>query len=69
MHWIEQAQERDRWQPFVNAVMNLRFYKIQGISWQAEDLLTSQNELWSMELVNYNAYNVLCVAFEHYVEF
>jgi len=31
MGWIEQAQERDRWQAIVNAVMNLQFYKILGI--------------------------------------
>jgi hypothetical protein len=24
MHWIELAQDRDRWQVLVNAVMNLR---------------------------------------------
>jgi hypothetical protein len=24
MDWIDLAQERDRWQPLVNAVMNLR---------------------------------------------
>jgi hypothetical protein len=24
MEWIELAQERDRWRPLVNAVMNLR---------------------------------------------
>jgi len=24
MDWIEQAQDRDRWQELVNAVMNLR---------------------------------------------
>ena len=31
MDWIDLAQERDMQQAFVNAVMNLRFYKILGI--------------------------------------
>jgi len=68
MDWIDLAQERDMQQAFVNAVMNLRFYKILGILWQAEGLLASQKGLWSMELVSYNVYNVLCIAFEHYVD-
>jgi hypothetical protein len=30
--WIDLAQNRDRWQALVNAVMNLWFHKMQGIS-------------------------------------
>ena len=34
MNWIEQAQDRNRWQALVNTVMNLR------VSWSAENFLT-----------------------------
>jgi hypothetical protein len=49
MDWIDMAQDRDRWWAVVSAVMNLQ---TRGISWQAEDLLASQEELCSMELVS-----------------
>jgi len=32
MDWIGLAQNRDRWWALVNAVMNLRFYKMWRIS-------------------------------------
>ena len=49
MDWIQLAQDRNRWQALVNAVMNRRFHKMRGISWLVEKRLASQEELSSME--------------------
>jgi hypothetical protein len=46
---IDPAQDRDRCRAVVNAVMNLRFHRKQGISYVAEDLLASQEGLCSTE--------------------
>jgi hypothetical protein len=32
MDWIDLAQNRDRWKDLANAVINLRFHKMRGIS-------------------------------------
>ena len=48
MGWIHLAQDRDRWWALVNVVMNLRFHKIWEISSLVEDMLASQEGLYSM---------------------
>ena len=32
MEWFELAQDSDKWQALVTAVMNVGFHKVQGIS-------------------------------------
>jgi hypothetical protein len=44
MEWIDLTEGRDRWQAIMNAVMDLWVLL-------AEDLLTSHEQLCSMELV------------------
>jgi len=48
--WINLNQE---WEScaLVNAVMNFRISKMQGMSWLAEELLSSQEGLCSLYLV------------------
>ena len=49
MNWIDVAQERGRWRALVNAVMNIRFPKMRGISCLADNWLASEEGLCSME--------------------
>jgi hypothetical protein len=51
MDWIDLAQNRDRCWAYVNAVMNFGFHKMRGISRLVEDLLGSQEELCTMDVV------------------
>jgi len=49
MNGIDLAQDRDRFQAFLN-VITFGPHKTQEISWIADDLLASQEGLYSMEL-------------------
>ena len=47
MEWNDLAQDIEKWQDLVNTVMTLGFHSMSGISWLAEGLLASQEELRS----------------------
>jgi hypothetical protein len=51
MDWIDLAQDSDRWQALVNAVMDARVPKKAG-NFLTKDLLASHVELCFMELVS-----------------
>ena len=53
--WFNLFQERDRWQLLLIAVMNLRISQKAG-SFLTEDLLASQEGLFSMALVETAGY-------------
>ena len=38
IHWINLVEDRDRWWAVVNAVMNVLFHKMRGISWLNQNL-------------------------------
>ena len=37
--WIDLAQDKDKWRPLANTVMNFVFHKTRVISWITEELL------------------------------
>jgi hypothetical protein len=47
---INVTQDTDKWQEFLNTVMNIPIPLIRGISWLAVDPLLSQEELCYMEM-------------------
>lgn len=49
--WIHLGQVRDIWRDIVNTVMNFRFSKFRGVSRVIPELLASQQEICSMELL------------------
>jgi hypothetical protein len=53
MDWIDLAEDMDQWRGPVKKAKYLRFHKMLGISWLAEQLAVSQEGLRSMELVNH----------------
>ena len=65
MNWIDLAKERNRWRAVVDAVMNLRVRKMQGISWLAENLLASEEGLCFMDTHKSKFERILHQEFSH----
>jgi hypothetical protein len=51
LEWIALAQDRNRQRTLVNADMNIRFHKMWGISWLAENLSGFVKGIYLMDLV------------------
>jgi hypothetical protein len=60
MNWFDLAQDRGTLRALVDAVINIQFLKIRGISLLHEDLLVFQEGMylfgWVGWLVNWNFY-------------
>ena len=52
MDWIDLAQDKDRMRTLLKRKWSYGFRKMQAICWLAEELLTFQEGLCSMELVS-----------------
>ena len=60
MVWITLAQDKDRQRAFTNELMKFRSHKMRGIFRPAEELLASQEEPFSMELVSFFYFKCFC---------
>jgi hypothetical protein len=61
--WSYLAQDKDNRSVVANTVMILRVYKLSGVSWPAEELEASQEELCSLDLVKFVILEIWSVLF------